>query len=311
MNTLDITVIIPCFNEEDTLSIFYKELCTAIGSIHNVSCEFLFIDDGSSDSTLDIIKNLVENDSRVKFISFSRNFGKEAAIYAGLNHAAGNHIVLMDADLQDPPSLIPKMYELVKNSEFDSIATRRISRKGEPKIRSFFARQFYKLMNKFADVDLVDGARDFRIMNRNFTNAILSLNEYNRFSKGLFGWIGFKTKWIEYENVKRVAGETKWSFWKLCIYALDGIVAFSTAPLILSAIFGIILSSISFCSIVFIIIRKLLLGDPVQGWASSMSVGLFIGGLLMLFIGIIGEYLSKIYLEIKHRPIYIEKEKHL
>ncbi len=311
MNKLDLSIIIPCFNEEDSISLFYKELCLATNSIHDISCEIIFIDDGSSDKTLDIIKGFVEHDCRIKYISFSRNFGKEAAIYAGLSNAFGEFAVLIDADLQDPPTLIPQMYSLVKSNKFDSVATRRISRKGEPIIRSFFARQFYKLMSKIANVDLVDGARDFRIMNRNFTNAILSLNEYNRFSKGLFGWIGFKTKWIEYENVKRVAGETKWSFWKLCIYALDGIVAFSTAPLILSAIFGIILSSISFCSIVFIIIRKLLLGDPVQGWASSMSVGLFIGGLLMLFIGIIGEYLSKIYLEIKHRPIYIEKEKHL
>ena len=311
MIKINISIIVPCFNEEDSIRILYKEICKSIDSIHQISCEFIFIDDGSSDNTLNILKELAIYDSRVKYISFSRNFGKEAAIYAGLKNAIGKFIVLMDADMQDPPSLLPQLYELIKDGNYDSIATRRISRKGEPKIRSFFARQFYKLISKFADVDLVDGARDFRIMNRQFVDAVLSLQEYNRFSKGLFGWIGFKTKWLEYENVKRVAGETKWSFWNLCIYALDGIVAFSTAPLILSAIFGIILSSISFCSIVFIIIRKLLLGDPVQGWASSMSVGLFIGGLLMLFIGIIGEYLSKIYLEIKHRPIYIEKEKHL
>ncbi len=261
--------------------------------------------------TLQLIKSFVSNDMRVKFISFSRNFGKEAAIYAGLKNATGNYAVLMDADLQDPPSLLPHMYDLIKHGNYDSIATRRVSRKGEPRIRSFFARQFYKIMNKIADVDLVDGARDFRIMNRKFINGIISLQEYNRFSKGLFGWIGFKTKWLEYENIKRVAGETKWSFWKLFLYAMNGIVAFSTAPLIISAVCGIIISTFSLCSIIFIVFRKLFFGDPVQGWASSVSIDLFIGGLLMFFIGIIGEYLSKIYLEIKHRPIYIENEKNI
>ncbi len=311
MNKIELSIIIPCFNEEDSLNCFYEELHSAVKFIDLQLYEFIFIDDGSSDKTLQIIKCLNKSDIHVKYIAFSRNFGKEAAIYSGLKNASGIFVVIMDADLQDPPHLLNKMYEIIKQGEYDSVATRRISRKGEPKIRSFFARKFYKIMSKISNIDLVDGARDYRIMNRQFVDAVLSLQEYNRFSKGLFGWIGFKTKWIEYENVKRVAGETKWSFWKLCLYALDGIVAFSTAPLILSAVCGIILSTVSFCSIAFIVVRKLLFGDPVQGWASSMSVGLFIGGLLMLFIGIIGEYLSKIYLEIKHRPIYIEKEKRL
>lgn len=311
MNKINISIIVPCFNEQDSINMFYKELITAIETMKDTLYEVIFIDDGSSDNTLQTLKELSKQNINIKYISFSRNFGKEAAIFAGLKNATGDFAVLMDADLQDPPSLLPQMYELVKNGEYDSIATRRISRKGEPKIRSFFARQFYKLMSKIADVDLVDGARDFRIMNRRFIDAVLSLREYNRFSKGLFGWVGFKTKWLEYENIQRAAGETKWSFWSLFLYAIDGIVAFSTAPLIISAVVGLILSTISFCSIIFIIIQKLFLGTTVQGWASSMSVGLFIGGLLMLFIGIIGEYLSKIYLEIKHRPIYIEKEKHL
>ena len=311
MNNKELSIVIPCFNEEETIDAFYNELHKAIESMHISSCEFIFVDDGSSDNTLDIIKKLSNRDVRIKYISLSRNFGKEAAIFAGLKNSTGNFTVLMDADLQDPPSLLPNMYKIIKSEEYDSVATRRISRKGEPRIRSFFARQFYKLMSRIADIDLVDGARDFRIMNRKFIDAVLSLQEYNRFSKGLFGWVGFKTKWLEYENVKRLAGETKWSFWKLFLYALDGIVAFSTAPLILSAVCGIILSTLSFCSIIFIVARKLIFDDPVQGWASSISVCLFIGGLLMLFIGIIGEYMSKIYIEIKKRPIYIEKEKHL
>lgn len=305
---VDISVIVPCYNEEENISIFYNEFSKFIVRIHNIKYEIIFVDDGSTDQTLNIIKKYAIKDGKIRFLSFSRNFGKEAAIFAGLEHAKGRFAVLMDADLQDPPSLLPKMYAYVKNGIFDSVATRRVSRKGEPKIRSFFAHQFYKLMNHVSKIDLVDGARDYRMMNRKFIDAILSLKEYNRFSKGLFGWVGFKTKWIEYENIERVAGETKWSFSSLFLYALDGIVAFSTFPLIISAILGIFISSVSFLSILFIIVRKLFWGDPVQGWASNITSTLFIGGILMLFIGIIGEYLAKIYLEIKKRPLYILKE---
>ena len=305
---MDISAIVPCYNEEKSLALFYQEFCRDIARIEGVSYELILVDDGSTDGTLREMKELAAKDSHVRYLSFSRNFGKESAIYAGLENARGDFCVPMDADLQDPPSLLPEMYGYVKNGEYDSVATRRVTRKGEPKIRSFFARQFYKLMSRISKVDLVDGARDYRLMNRKFVNAILSMQEYNRFSKGLFGWVGFRTKWLEYENVERVAGETKWSFFKLFLYAIDGIVAFSTFPLIISAVIGVLASTLSLGYLSYVLVKKILFGDPVAGWASSVSVDLFIGGVLLFFLGVIGEYMSKIYLEIKRRPIYITRE---
>lgn len=272
------------------------------------SFELILVDDGSKDKTLAVIKKLAEADKRIAFISFSRNFGKEAAILAGLRYSKGDYVALMDADLQDPPALLPEMYQAVTQEGYDSAATRRVTRKGEPPIRSFFARRFYKLMNKISNTDLVDGARDYRLMNRKFVNALLSMQEYNRFSKGLFGWVGFKTKWIEFENVERVAGETKWSFWKLLIYAIEGIVAFSTTPLVLATVVGLVCCLFAFGGTTFIVIRKLLFGDQIQGWASTISVLLFLGGIQLLCIGILGQYLAKTYLETKNRPIYIVNE---
>ena len=273
-----------------------------------VSFELLFIDDGSKDSTLSGIKDLAANHEEIKYISFSRNFGKEAAMYAGLQHAQGDYVVFMDADLQDPPSLLPDMSKAVAEDGYDSAATRRVTRAGEPPIRSFFARLFYRLMNKISHTELVDGARDYRLMNRKFVNALLELSEYNRFSKGLFGWVGFRTKWFDYENVERVAGETKWSFWKLLLYAVDGIVAFSTVPLIASTVFGLLSCLLSFAGILFVIVRKLLVGDPIQGWASTVCIILLMGGIQLLCTGILGQYLAKTYLETKKRPVYIIDE---
>ena len=273
-----------------------------------VSFELLFIDDGSKDGTLSVIKELAANHEEIKYISFSRNFGKEAAMYAGLQHAQGDYVVFMDANLQDPPSLLPDMYKAVAEDGYDSAATRRVTRAGEPPIRSFFARIFYRLMNRISHTELVDGARDYRLMSRKFVNALLELSEYNRFSKGLFGWVGFRTKWFAYENVERVAGETKWSFWKLLLYAVDGIVAFSTVPLIASTIFGLLSCLLSFAGILFVIIRKLIVGDPIQGWASTVCIILLMGGIQLLCTGILGQYLAKTYLEAKKRPIYIINE---
>lgn len=273
-----------------------------------VSFELLFIDDGSKDSTLSGIKDLAANHEEIKYISFSRNFGKEAAMYAGLQHAQGDYVVFMDADLQNPPSLLPDMYKAVAEDGYDSAATRRVTRAGEPPIRSFFARLFYRLMNKISHTELVDGARDYRLMNRKFVNALLELSEYNRFSKGLFGWVGFRTKWFDYENVERVTGETKWSFWKLLLYAVDGIVAFSTVPLIASTVLGLLSCLLSFAGILFVIVRKLLVGDPIQGWASTVCIILLMGGIQLLCTGILGQYLAKTYLETKKRPVYIIDE---
>ncbi len=273
-----------------------------------VSFELLFIDNGSKDSTLSGIKDLAANHEEIKYISFSRNFGKEAAMYAGLQHAQGDYVVFMDADLQDPPSLLPDMYKAVAEDGYDSAATRRVTRAGEPPIRSFFARLFYRLMNKISHTELVDGARDYRLMNRKFVNALLELSEYNRFSKGLFGWVGFRTKWFDYENVERVTGETKWSFWKLLLYAVDGIVAFSTVPLIASTVLGLLSCLLSFAGILFVIVRKLLVGDPIQGWASTVCIILLMGGIQLLCTGILGQYLAKTYLETKKRPVYIIDE---
>lgn len=303
-----ITVIVPCYNEEQALRYFYEEMERVAAQMPENTFEYLFVDDGSRDGTLAVMRELRAKDVRVRYVAFSRNFGKEAAIYAGLTHATGDYVAIMDADLQDPPSLLPEMYRVLTEEGYDSAATRRVTRKGEPPIRSFFARRFYTLMNRISDVELMDGARDYRLMNRKYVDALLSLQEYNRFSKGLFGWVGFRTKWIEFENVERIAGETKWSFWKLFKYSLDGIVAFSSTPLYLSSIIGAGMCGVAMLSIVFIIVRQLLFGGSAYGWPSMACIVILIGGLQLLCIGILGLYLSKAYLEVKHRPVYIVKE---
>lgn len=308
-----LTAIVPCYNEEEAIPFFYEEMLRCIATFNerfpDVEFELLFVDDGSSDHTLDVVKELRKKDERVHYVSFSRNFGKEAGIYAGLSKAKGDYVVLMDADLQDPPSLLPDMYAAIVEEGYDSAATRRVTRKGEPPIRSFFARCFYKLMNKMSKTEVVDGARDYRIMTRPMVNAIVEMGEYNRFTKGIYGWVGFKTKWFAYENVERVAGETKWSFWKLFRYSLEGITAFSTAPLSLASMMGFLFTFFSFVLIIFIIIRKLTGNDPsAYGWPSLVCIITFIGGIQLFCIGILGQYMSKTYLETKRRPIYITKE---
>lgn len=307
-----LTVVVPCYNEEEAIPFFYEEMLKTIEVFNkdfpSVEFEMLFIDDGSKDKTLKVLREYNEKDKRVRYVSFSRNFGKEAGIYAGLDNAKGDYVVIMDADLQDPPSLLPEMFKAVTEEGFDSAATRRVTRKGEPVIRSFFARMFYKLMARISKTEIVDGARDYRIMTRQMVNAILSMREYNRFTKGIYGWVGFETKWFEYENVERVAGETKWSFWKLFLYSIEGVIGFSTAPLVISSFFGILCMLLAFVMIVFIIIRKLIYGDPTSGWPSLVCIIMLIGGMQLSCIGIVGEYLAKTYLETKHRPIYIAKE---
>ena len=303
-----LTVIVPCYNEELALPYFYNEINKVSKKLSKVILEVIFVDDGSTDKTLEVIKDMVKKDERIRFISFSRNFGKEAAMYAGLNYATGDYITIMDADLQDPPEMLIEMYDNIKNGEYDCIGTRRISRKGEPVIRSFFAKLFYKIINKMSKTEMVDGARDFRLMTRQMVNAILSLKEYNRYSKGLFSYVGFKTKWLEYKNVERVAGKSKWNFFKLFVYAIEGIVGFSTIPLILSVIIGLFFCLLSFIMIIVIIIRTLIWSDPVSGWPSLVCIILFVSGIQLFCIGIIGTYLSKIYLETKNRPIYVIKE---
>lgn len=305
---MKITAVVPCYNEQEALGLFYEELYRVTAEMRDCEFEILFVNDGSKDRTLELMKELAEKDGRVKYISFSRNFGKEAAIYAGLEHASGDLVAIMDADLQDPPRLLPEMYRAVTEEGYDSVATRRVTRKGEPPIRSFFARMFYRLMNKMCKTEVVDGARDFRLMTRPFVDSLLSMKEYNRFSKGLFGWVGFRTKWIEFENVERVAGETKWSFWKLLLYAIDGMVAFSTMPLSVAALIGILMCVIAAISIIFIIVRQLCFGGSAFGWPSMVCIMIFIGGVQLLCMGIMGQYLAKTYLEVKNRPIYICKE---
>ena len=302
-----ISIIVSCYNEAKALPLFYKEIDKVATKMSEVEFEFMFVDDGSSDNTLSLLKEYAVKDKRVRFLSFSRNFGKEAAMYAGLCNVTGDYITLMDADLQDPPALLPKMYKLIKEG-YDSVGTRRVTRKGEPPIRSFFARCFYKLINKMSKTEMVDGARDYRLMTRQVVDSIISLKEYNRYSKGLFSFVGYKTYWLEYENVKRVAGETKWSFWKLFIYAIDGIVAFTTTPLIISAIIGLLMCLVAFFAIVFIILKTIIYGDPTSGWPSLVCIILLISGIQMLSLGVIGEYIAKLYLEVKNRPIYIIKE---
>ena len=306
-----ISVIVSCYNEEKALPLFYEEIERVRKQDFGDSIEFeyIFVNDGSKDKTLEIIKKLREKDSKVRYVSFSRNFGKEAAMLAGLEASTGDYVTLMDADLQDPPSLLKQMYNAIVNEGYDSVGTRRVTRKGEPLIRSFFARMFYKIINKISDIEMVDGARDYRLMKRQVVDAIISLKEYNRYSKGLFSFVGFDTKWIEYENIERVAGETKWSFWKLFKYALEGITAFSTTPLILSSILGLIFCIIAFLAIIFIIAKTLIYGDPTSGWPSLACIIVFVSGIQLFSIGVIGQYLSKTYLEVKNRPIYIIKEK--
>lgn len=300
-----ISLIVPCYNEEAALPYLWEEVAKVMDQMYLQRFELILVNDGSKDDTLRVIKELAAQDDRIKYISFSRNFGKEAAMYAGLEHAKGDYVAMLDADLQDPPSLLPEMYRIVTQEGYDSAATRRVTRKGEPPIRSFFARMFYKLINRMSDVEIVDGARDFRLMSRRFVDALLELKERNRFSKGLFGWVGFKTKWIEFENVERVAGETKWSFWKLFLYSIEGIVAFTTTPLVMSSVAGFLFCLISLAATVFIVVRKLLFGDPVSGWASLACIITFLSGIQLFFMGVFGQYMAKTYLEIKNRPIYI------
>lgn len=303
-----ISVIVPCYNEEAALEYYYEEMRKVMKLMNNVEFELLFINDGSKDNTLNIIKKMASSDARIRYISFSRNFGKEAAMYAGFQACTGDYVCLMDADLQDPPRLLPEMLKAIREEGYDSAATRRVTRKGEPPIRSFFARMFYKIMNKISDTELMDGARDYRLMTRQFVDALLTMKEYNRFSKGLFGWVGFRTKWIEFENVERIAGETKWNFGKLLLYSIEGIVAFSTVPLAVASLMGMIMLFVSVVFIIFIIVRTLVYGDPVSGWPSLVCIITLIGGIQMFCIGILGQYLSKTYLETKNRPIYIIKE---
>ena len=301
--------IVPCFNEEEVIPLYYEEMQKVRKQEEGkIDFEIIFIDDGSKDKTLEVIKKLSEQDECIHYVSFSRNFGKEAAMYAGFEHANGEYVVTMDVDLQDPPHLIPEMIRCIEEEGYDSVATRRVTRKGEPPIRSFFARRFYGLINKISDADIVDGARDFRMMKRDMVNAILSVPEYNRFTKGIFGWVGFKTKWIEFENVERAAGETKWSFWKLFRYALEGIIAFSTVPLTIVSLIGVVVCIIAFLFLLFVVIRAVIFGDPVAGWPSLICVISFLSGIQLLGIGVVGMYLSKTYLETKKRPIYIKKE---
>lgn len=303
-----VTLIVPCYNEEESLPIFYDAVCEVAQGLPQVDFTFLLVNDGSKDGTLGVIRALAAKDERVKYLSFSRNFGKEAAMYAGFCNAKGDYVAAMDADMQDPPSLLPQMIETLDAGEYDSVATRRVTRAGEPRLRSFFARRFYRIINRISDADVVDGARDFRLMRREMVQSIVEMGEYNRFSKGIFGWIGFRTKWLPYENVERVAGETKWSFFKLFKYSIDGIINFSQAPLAVASWMGIFLTFVAFLMVVFVVVRRLIFGDPVAGWASTICVILFIGGIQLLCMGIMGQYLAKTYMEVKGRPHYIVAE---
>lgn len=309
-----ISIVVPCYNEQESLPIFLKELDGVVRIMTQqdpcISFEAVLIDDGSADKTLSVMKAeaAAAHPYAIRWHSFSRNFGKEAALFAGLQHAKGDYVATMDADMQDPPSLLPQMYEILRTEDYDNVATRRTTRKGEPPIRSFFARMFYKIINRISNADIVDGARDFRLMKRPMVNAIVSMGEYNRFSKGIYGWVGFKTKWLPYVNVNRVAGETKWSFWSLLIYSIDGIVAFSTAPLSLAALTGIVFCLIAILGFVVILVKTLVWGDPVGGWPSLACLITLFGGMQLLCLGTIGEYLAKAYLETKRRPIYIIRE---
>ena len=304
-----LSVIVPCYNEQDNIEYFYQEFLNNqdFFQTEGITFEILYIDDGSKDKTAEEVRKLHEADERVHLISFSRNFGKEAAIYAGLQKSGGDYAVVMDVDLQDPPSLLPEMFSWLEQG-YDCVATRRVTRKGEPPIRSFFARRFYKLMKKISKTEIMDGARDYRLMTRQVVDAILAMEEYNRFSKGIFGWVGFETKWLEYENVERTRGETKWNFWKLLVYSLDGITAFSTVPLSFAAVMGVLFCELAVALIVIIIVRTLLFGDPVSGWPSLVCIISLISGVQLFCLGIVGQYLAKTYMEVKNRPIYLVKE---
>lgn len=304
-----LSVIVPCYNEEENVPFFYEEFTKneAFFKEKEIEWELVYVDDGSGDGTAAEAKKLHEKDERVHLLSFSRNFGKEAAMYAGLNRAKGDYVVLMDVDLQDPPSLLPEMLSYMEQG-YDSVATRRVSRRGEPPVRSFFARMFYRLMKRISKTEIMDGARDYRMMTRQMVNAILEMKEYNRFTKGIFGWVGFQTKWLEYENVERKKGETKWNFWKLLMYSIEGITAFSTVPLSFAAVMGVLFCVLAFVLILFIIIRTSIFGDPVSGWPSLVCIISLISGVQLFCLGIVGQYLAKTYMEVKKRPIYLLKE---
>ena len=305
-----LSVVVPCYNEEENVSLFYGELLknTSFLKEKGIGLEIVYVDDGSSDHTVMEVKKLREKDESVHLISFSRNFGKEAAMFAGLENANGDYVVIMDVDLQDPPAMLPEMFACLEEG-YDSVATRRVSRRGEPPVRSFFARAFYRLMKKISKTEIMDGARDYRLMTRQMVDAVLAMKEYNRFTKGIFGWVGFRTKWLEFENVERVKGETKWNFWKLFLYSLDGIAAFSTVPLMFASVVGVFFCVVAFLMILFIIVRKLIFGDPVSGWPSLVCIILMTSGVQFFCTGILGQYLAKTYMEVKNRPIYLVREK--
>lgn len=303
-NNKMISIVVPCFNEEESLPLFYDELSKVLKNL-DIKYEILLINDGSTDKTSCVMEDLAKKDKNITYMLFSRNFGKEAAIYAGFINAKGDYVCTMDADLQDPPSLLPQMIDILEKEDYDSVATRRITRQGESKIRSMFARMFYRIINKISDADIVDGARDYRLMKRKMLDSIIAMSEYNRFSKGIFGWVGFNTYWLPFENVQRVAGTTSWNFWGLFKYAIDGIVNFSNMPLQIASWFGIIMTFVSFVAMTFVIVRKLIYGDPVAGWASTISVIVFIGGIQLFCLGVIGQYLGKTYIETKNRPHFV------
>ena len=306
-----ISVVVPCYNEVEAIPLFYREICRISDLMPEYVFEYVFVNDGSKDATLSRIKEMAQTDSRVKYLSLSRNFGKEAAMYAGLRYASGDYVAIMDADLQDPPALLPEMMRGIRDEGCDCVATRRVTRKGEPAVRSFIARLFYRLIRKLSKTEIMDGARDYRLLTRQYVDSLLELGEYNRFSKGLFGWCGFDTKWIEFENAERAAGETKWSFWKLFLYSIDGIVAFSTVPLAVAALMGVLFCFLAFVFLIVIFVRALIFGDPVAGWPSLVCIILLLGGIQMLSMGILGEYLAKTYMETKRRPIFICKESNI
>ena len=303
-----ISIIVPCHNEEEMVPIFHKEIAAVSDQLPDATIELIFVNDGSKDDTLAKMKQVAALDERVHYLSFSRNFGKEAALVAGLRHATGDYVAVMDADLQDPPEMLVEMFALIRTGEYDCIGTKRIDRKGEPPIRSFFARQFYQLINRISDTEIVDGARDYRLMTRQMVDAVLEMTEYNRFSKGIFSWVGFETKYLPYENQERVAGQTTWSFWSLFKYSLDGIVAFSEAPLAIAALTGVLSFAVAILGALIIVVRTLVFGNETSGWTSLIVIILGMGGLQLLCLGILGKYLGKTFMETKRRPIYIQKE---
>lgn len=304
-----LSVVVPCYNEEENVADFYQELMKIQPYFQekDIELEIWYINDGSKDNTLGEVKKLIEKDKRVHLLAFSRNFGKEAAIYAGLEKAKGDYVVFMDADLQDPPAILPEMYGYLEQG-YDSVATRRVDRKGEPPIRSFFARMFYRIMRKISKTEIVDGARDYRLMTRQVVEALLTMKEYNRFTKGIFGWVGFETKWLEFDNIERKKGETKWSFWKLFVYSIEGITSFSTVPLAFASLMGVVFCVLAFALIIFTIVRKVVFGDPTSGWPSLVCIISLISGVQLFCLGIVGQYLAKTYMEVKNRPIYLVKE---